>query len=163
MNFLWVYRSSAIRTSVSSLTRFYFQTNRVDDWCFNWLSFWHNGRVDILILSKHCYVQLKKKHPRFIKLTTSTWFLLRAEALFIALDRSSVDNWDREPRLSLYFVLNDVFRCQEPLCLDAVVAATSGTGRCHDGFSLFRLLRLFYGLFVTKTYVIKCLRSLNKV
>ena len=60
MNFLWVYRSSAIRTSVSSLTRFYFQTNRVDDWCFNWLSFWHNGRVDILILWRHSYIQLKE-------------------------------------------------------------------------------------------------------
>ena len=32
----------------------------------------------------------KKIHPRFIKLTTSTWFLLRAEALFTGLDRTEI-------------------------------------------------------------------------
>ena len=57
------------------------------------------------------------------------------QKLHLFRDDYNVSYWDREPRLSLYFVLNNGFRRQEPLSLDAVVAATSGTGRCHDGCS----------------------------
>ena len=57
------------------------------------------------------------------------------QKLHLFRDYYNVSYWDREPRLSLYFVLNNAFRRQEPLSLDAVVAATSGTGRCHDGCS----------------------------
>ena len=49
--------------------------NRLDDCLLSRLPFLNNDHVDLLTLS------------RFIVKTTSTWFLLRAEALFIALIR----------------------------------------------------------------------------
>ena len=95
------------------------------------------GRVVWLyedVVSRFGHIQLKQIHARFIVQTTSTWLLLQAE-LHLFRNQYNVSYWDREPRLSIYFVLNNVFRRQEPLSLDTVVAATSGTWRCHDGCS----------------------------